>query len=133
MSSTRANAGEDLSLARGVALLFGYPVASIVLGLAVGFATVHALYPGVAGWRGAAASGALSVAVIMVCWFARPANRPNMGALILRVAMVALLPIGVFTARQFILAPGPRFGKEAVILTFTTAAFAVALWVTRRT
>jgi len=133
VSSPQPNAREDLSVARGVALLFGYLVASIVLGLAAGFATVHALYPAVASWRGPAVTGALSLAVITVCWFAMPANRPNIGALSLRVAMVALLLIGVFAARQLLLAGGAAFGKEVAILALTTAAFGVALWVARRT
>jgi hypothetical protein len=114
-------------------LLFGYLVASTVLGLAVGFIGVHALYPEVAGWRGPVASGASSVALIALCWFAIPAHRPNIGALILRVAMVALLPIGVFAARQLVSARGSAVGREAVILTLATAAFGIALWVARRT
>jgi hypothetical protein len=96
-----------LSLAKGVVLVLAYPLASLVVGMALGFATVHALYPGVAGWRGPAVSSAVGVGLIAIGWFTLPANRPHIGALLLRIAMVALLPIWAFAAKRLISAGTP--------------------------
>jgi len=64
MRSTGGHAGKGLSLARGLFLVFGYVIASSILGLAVAVATIHALYPGVAEWRRPAVVAGLSLAVI---------------------------------------------------------------------
>ena len=133
MSSMRRNAAEGLSLPRSLFLLFGYLLASCILGLVIGFATVHALYPGVAVWPGLAVVAALSVAVIGVCWLTMPANRPHVGALVLRVAMAALLPVGIVAVRRLILNRGPASGREVLILAITAAAFGMGLWMARGT
>src|SRR5437879_11510644 len=127
----RNAAAGGLSLPRRLFLLFGYVVASCILELASGFATLRALYPVVAAWRGAAVVAVLSVAVIGVCWLTMPANRPHVGALILRVAMVALLPVGIVAARRLILSHGPAPGRDVFILTITVAAFGIGLWIAR--
>ena len=79
MRSTPEHGGKGLSLARGLFLVFGYVIASSILGLAVAVATIHALYPGVAEWRRPAVVAGLSLAVIVVCWLTMPANRPHVG------------------------------------------------------
>src|SRR5215831_330315 len=80
MGSTSASGHthKGLSLSRGLFLAFGYFIGSSVLGLAIGFATILALYRGVVEWRRPAVAAALSLAVIALCWLTMPANRPHM-------------------------------------------------------
>jgi hypothetical protein len=132
MGSTSRHTHKSLGLPRGLCLAFGYGVGSSVLGLAIGFATILALYRGVVEWRRPAVAAVLSLAVMAVCWLTMPANRPHMGILILRVAMVALLAVGVFVARHVLLGPRPARGGEIFVLIITTAAFATGVWLDRR-
>jgi len=135
MGSTSASGHthKGLSLSRGLFLAFGYFIGSSVLGLAIGFATILALYRGVVEWRRPAVAAALSLAVIALCWLTMPANRPHMGMLILRVTMVALLAVGAFVGRHVLLGPGPVRGDEIFVLIITIAAFAIGVWLDRGT
>jgi|GEM_PF-4506395 hypothetical protein len=127
MRSTGGHAGKGLSLARGLFLVFGYVIASSILGLAVAVATIHALYPGVAEWRRPAVVAGLSLAVIVVCWLTMPANRPHVGVLILRVEMVVCLAVGVFVAGRLLFGRSPVVGGDVFILIVTAAGFVIGL------
>ena len=133
MRSTGEHAGKGLSLARGLFLVFGYVIASSILGLAVAVATIHALYPGVAEWRRPAVVAGLSLAVIGVCWLTMPANRPHVGVLILRVEMVVCLAVGAFVARRLLLGRSPVLGGDVFILIVTAAGFVIGLGIARGT
>lgn len=133
MRSRSESTGKGLSLARGLFLVFGYGITSSILGLAVAVATIHALYPGVAEWRRPAVIAGLSLAVIVACWWAMPANRPHVGALILRVEMVASLAVGVFVARRLLFGRTPVLGGEVFTLIVTAAGFVIGLCIARWT
>ena len=75
----------------------------------------------------------LSLAVIVVCWLTMPANRPHVGALILRVEMVASLAVGVFVARRLLFGRSPVLGGEVFTLIVTAAGFVIGLCIARGT
>jgi hypothetical protein len=133
VGSTSRHTHKSSGLPRGLLLVSGYGIGSIVLGLAIGFAAIQALYRGgVVEWRRPEIAAALSLAVMAVCWLTMPSNRPHMNLLILRVAMVTLLVVGGFVARRVLLGPRPFRGAEIFVLSITTAAFAIGVWLDSR-
>ncbi len=133
MSSISRQTRQWRSLSKGLFLLSGYVIGSTVLGLAIAFATIMALYRyrGMVEWRRAVVAATLSLVLMTLCWLTMPANRPPLGQLILRVAMVALLAVGAFVARHVLFGPGPVRSDEILVLFITTAAFAISVWLDR--
>ena len=103
-----------------------------MLGLAVGVVAIDALYRGTAEWRRPALAAAVCLATIAVCWGTMPANRPRVGALVLRVAMVASLVVGAFVARRILFGSGRALRGEVSTLLIATVVFAVGLYIARR-
>ncbi len=120
-------------LARGLFLVLVYGGASTFLGLSVGFAALHALYPEVVGWRRPVTVAAMCVAALAVCWATMPANRPHVGALILRVAMIGSFFVGVFMAKGLMFGSGRARGREVLVLSIAAVVFAIGLGVARGT
>ena len=119
-------------LARGLFLVLVYGGASTFLGLSVGFAALHALYPEVVGWRRPVTVAAMCVAALAVCWATMPANRPHVGALILRVAMIGSFFGGAIMAKGLLFGSGAR-GREVLVLITAAVVFAIGLGVARGT
>ena len=132
MSLKPRQGSRGLSLARAFFLVVVYGGASTILGLSLGFAALHALYPEVVGWRRPMAVAVVCVAALAVCWATMPANRPHVGAMILRVAMIGSLFVGALMAKGLMFGSDAR-GREVLVLIITAVAFAIGLGVTRGT
>src|SRR5262245_25272484 len=131
MRGRSENAGKGLSLGRGICLVVGYGITSATLGLAIAAASIYALYPAVAHWRGPLVGAALSLIVMGVCWMTMPANRPHVGVLILRVEMVAALAVGAFVARRLLFGRHPVLAGEVFVLVIAIAGLVIGLAIAR--
>jgi len=119
---------------RGSLATVVYGLASGLLALFLAFQTHRLLLPRPAPTLRLAMDALACVIVMFVCWFKMPANRPHLGALVLRVAIIWSLAIialvmhfrsmlhGDFTfAEIFLMGSAATILFLGIVITFRTS------------
>ena len=120
------------SLSRGVAILLCYSFAALFLGMSLAWATLFALYPHSGPPLRPLIFAGFFAFVVTLGWTFVPLNRPNLGAISLRVVMVWSLIAAAGILRVH-LHGGALRPDELIVLSTSASIFLAGIYFSRYT